>query len=112
MKTLTFFAVALVVLVVAPASADKKDAATKAFSADKAFAKTCANCHGPTGAGMASFPRLSDKTKEHLVGRLKQYRAGEKVGPNTPLMKPHAVKLTDAEIEGLATYISAVLSQK
>lgn len=104
MKTTTFL-VALM-LTLGAASADAK------FEADKAFAMVCANCHGPTGAGMASFPKLSDKKKDYLVKRLKQYRAGEKVGPNTPLMKPHAVKLTDAEIEGFATYISTVLSKK
>lgn len=78
----------------------------------KKFAEVCSKCHGPTGRGMASFPRLSDKKKEYLVNRLKQYRAGEKVGPNTPLMAPHAVNLTDAEIDGFATYISSVLSTK
>jgi len=28
------------------------------------------------------------------------------VGPNTPLMAPHAVNLTDAEIDALAAYIA------
>ena len=87
--------------------------AGEAMSMDAAaekFAKVCSVCHGPTGRGMASFPRLSDKDKEYLVSRHEQYRAGEKIGPNTPLMAPHAVKLTDAEINGLATYISEVLS--
>lgn len=75
------------------------------------FTKVCSTCHGPTGRGMASFPRLSDKDKKYLVSRLKQYRAGEKVGPNTPLMAPHAVNLTDAEIDGLADYISTAFSK-
>lgn len=55
---------------------------------------------------MASFPRLSDKTEEILVERLQTYREGEKVGPNSALMIPHARKLTDEEIENIAAYIT------
>jgi len=82
-----------------------------ADAAAKAYSGVCSKCHGPTGRGMASFPRLSDKDKEYLAGRLRQYRAGEMVGPNTPLMMPHAVNLSDAEIDGLAAYIAAAFAE-
>jgi cytochrome c553 len=75
-------------------------------AAEKVYASVCKNCHGPTGAGMASFPRLAGKDADYLASRLKQYRAGEMVGPNSPLMMPHAAKLSDAEIASLAAYIS------
>ena len=74
------------------------------------FAQVCANCHGPTGRGMASFPRIAGGELDYIASRLRQYRAGEKVGPNTPLMAPHAANLTDAQIDALAAYISADLS--
>ena len=55
---------------------------------------------------MASFPSLAGQEADYIVLRLKQYRAGEKVGPNTPLMMPQAVELSDEEIVSLSAYIS------
>ena len=55
---------------------------------------------------MASFPSLAGRDTDYLVLRLKQYRAGEKVGPNTPLMMPQAVELSDEEIVSIAVYVS------
>lgn len=74
--------------------------------AEKIYSGVCANCHGPTGRGMASFPRLAGRDADYIASRLKQYRAGEKVGPNSPLMMPHAADLSDDEIANLAAYIS------
>ncbi len=75
-------------------------------TAEKTYATVCANCHGRSGQGMASFPKLAGKDADYIAARLKAYRAGEKVGPNTPLMTPHAAKLTDEQIAGLAAYVS------
>jgi len=101
------FSVAVLVLMPGAAATGEMDA----DAAAKAFSEVCSKCHGPTGRGMASFPRLSDKDKEYIADRLRQYRAGEKVGPNTPLMMPHAVNLSDAEIDGLAAYIAAAFAE-
>lgn len=68
----------------------------------------CKNCHGPKAQGMASFPKLSGKSADYIDMRLKQYRSGEKVGPNTPLMRPLAVKLSDEDIGNIAYYISVL----
>lgn len=73
--------------------------------AEKKYKRVCRACHGPTAQGAASFPKLADKSQEHLVMRLEQYRAGEKIGPNTALMAPNAAKLSDEDIAGLAAYI-------
>jgi cytochrome c553 len=70
------------------------------------YASSCAQCHGPTGKGMASFPSLAGRDMDYIAKRLKQYRAGEKVGSNSALMMPNAANLSDAEIANLATYIS------
>lgn len=75
-------------------------------AAKAAYAGVCATCHGPAGKGMASFPKLSGRDADYLASRLKQYRAGEKVGPNSPLMIPHAVNLSDDDIAGLSAYMS------
>jgi len=106
MKALAFSA-AVLVLMPGAASAQETGADTVA----KVYAEVCSKCHGPTARGMASFPRLSDKEKAYLADRLRRYRAGEMVGPNTPLMMPHAVNLTDAEIDELAAYISTAFAE-
>jgi len=73
---------------------------------EAAYQSVCRNCHGPTAKGMASFPKLSGNSADYLEGRLKQYRAGEQVGYNTALMRPHAAELSDEEIANLAAYIA------
>ena len=70
------------------------------------YQKSCRNCHGPTARGMASFPKLTGNDAEYLAMRLEQYRAGEKVGPNTALMRPQAVNLSDEDIANIASYIA------
>ena len=70
------------------------------------YAEVCKNCHGPKAQGMASFPKLAGNSADYLVMRLEQYRAGEKVGPNSALMIPNAAELSDADIADLAAYIT------
>lgn len=73
---------------------------------EELYKKVCRNCHGPKAQGMASFPRLAGNTVQYIAMRLQQYRAGEMVGPNTPLMAPHAAHLTDEDIANVATLIA------
>lgn len=70
------------------------------------YAGKCAQCHGPTGKGMASFPSLSGKDADYISSRLKQYRAGERVGSNSSLMIPNAADLSDEDIANLAAHIA------
>lgn len=73
---------------------------------EEIYSSVCRNCHGPTGKGMASFPALAGNDAEYIGTRLTQYRAGETLGPNTPLMMPLAADLSDDDIASLAAYIS------
>ena len=70
------------------------------------YAESCITCHGSAGRGMASFPSIAGRDADYIAKRLTQYRAGERVGANTPLMAPHARDLSDDEIASLAAYIS------
>lgn len=70
------------------------------------FLENCVNCHGKTGKGMASFPPLIGRDADYISGRLMQYRAREKVGPNSAIMMSLSGELSDQEIADLATYIS------
>lgn len=71
------------------------------------YALNCVNCHGRAGRGMASFPALLGRDAEYIAGRLKRYRAREKVGPNSAIMMSLSGDLSDADIANLAAYISA-----
>lgn len=75
---------------------------------EDAYQSVCKNCHGPNAQGVASYPGLADKDKEYLVERLEVYRSGEKVGPNSLLMIPHAKDLSDDDILNISTYITTL----
>lgn len=80
--------------------------AAETSDAETLYANACAHCHGRSGKGMASFPSLAGRDADYLSSRLKQYRAGEQVGPNTALMASNATDLSDEEIDNLADYMS------
>ena len=82
-------------------------AADETADAEKIYRSVCKNCHGPKAQGMASYPKLSDKEPDYIAARLETYRAGEKIGPNSMLMIPHAKNLSDGEIAALATYVTS-----
>ncbi len=84
----------------APAAAADLNAGQELYSAE------FAQCHGRTGRGTAVFPRIAGKTEDFVTERLKQYRAGETVGPNSALMTAAVNELTDADIENLAAFIT------
>jgi cytochrome c553 len=99
----------LLLAAVAALTIGMPEAHAQNVAAGEALYKTaCRQCHGPTARGMSAYPRLSDKEADYIVGRLGQYRAGERVGPNSPLMYPVAKDLTDAEITDLAAFISGI----
>ena len=75
---------------------------------EKRYHKSCHNCHGPAGMGVASYPKVSGKDFSYIVDKLNRYRAGEKIGPNSALMISMAKKLSDIEIQILAAYLSSV----
>lgn len=81
-----------------------------ALSGDKAagearFNKSCINCHGPAGKGVASYPKISGNDIAYTTSKLETYRAGTKIGPNSSLMIMMAKPLTDEEIADLAAYL-------
>lgn len=72
---------------------------------------SCAGCHSPRGMGNepAGYPRLSGQTAEYIEKQLKEYRDGERTsGQNASIMADVAAKLTDEEIEAVASYVSGL----
>lgn len=69
------------------------------------YNKTCINCHGPAGKGVASYPKISGKEVSYTKSKLETYRKGIEIGPNSALMIMMAKPLTDEEIANLAAYL-------
>jgi len=69
------------------------------------YNKTCINCHGPAGKGVASYPKISGQEVSYTKKKLETYRDGIKIGPNSSLMIMMARSLTDEEIANLAAYL-------
>jgi len=67
----------------------------------------CGACHGSNGGGGVG-PQLSGKTVEYIVGRLNQYKNGEKVGSQSNMMWGQAAMLSETDINDLAEYIATL----
>jgi cytochrome c len=64
----------------------------------------CGACHGANGGGGVG-PALKGQSIDYIVGRLNQYKAGEKVGSQSNLMWGQAAGLSDQDIQELAEFI-------
>ena len=58
--------------------------------------------------GLASYPKIKGKDIDYLIDRLKTYRAGTRIGPNSDLMIMMAMPLSDEEIDNLAAYLNSL----
>lgn len=67
---------------------------------------TCIGCHGSAGEG--GVAKLAGQTPAKIVELLHKYKAGEQVGPMTPMMAPMAAGLSDADIENIAAYAATL----
>ena len=67
----------------------------------------CGACHGAQGGGGVG-PALAGKTVEYIVGRLNQYKAGEKVGSQSNMMWGQAAMLSDTDMTDIAEYIQTM----
>lgn len=70
----------------------------------------CSACHGPTGAGNgpAGFPSLSGQHVEYTLKQLRAFRAGDRNNDSSGMMRTVVERLTDAELEALASYVSGL----
>jgi len=81
-------------------------AATSTFAANTA---SCVGCHGANfeKAALGKSKVVKDMTKENIVAALKGYKDGSYGGAMKGVMKGQADKLSDADIEAIATEITA-----
>ena len=71
----------------------------------------CSACHSPTGQGnpQAGFPALGGQHSQYTINQLKAFRSGERSNDGNPMpMRIVSERLTDKEIEALASYISGL----
>jgi cytochrome c553 len=72
----------------------------------------CVNCHGINGKGKTQensmFPVLGGLQKDYLRGQLVSFRQGERSNSPGGVMNIVAQKLTNAEIDALAEYLSGL----
>lgn len=70
----------------------------------------CAACHGAQGKGMdqAGVPVIGGQEAKYLQNQLRAWRNGERSNSAGGVMNAAAKALTDAEIEALSDYVSAM----
>ena len=70
----------------------------------------CTACHGPRGNGLelAKFPKISNQHPAYIKAQLEKFRSKTRENDPNGMMVDIAAKLTDADIELLSKYISAL----
>lgn len=70
----------------------------------------CSACHGPRGNGlaMAKFPKISNQHPAYIKSQLEKFRSQARNNDPNGMMTDVAAKLTDADIELLSEYVSAL----
>jgi len=67
----------------------------------------CKSCHGETGEGTKTLPRLAGQHKRYIADQLTEFHNRERTNDNA-VMHSVASKLTEMEIHALANYISGM----
>lgn len=70
----------------------------------------CASCHSTDGAGNApaKFPAVGGQHAEYTLAQLKAFRAGTRSNDVGAMMRSTVERLTDKEIEALASYLEGL----
>ncbi len=71
------------------------------------FQKNCFRCHGDNGMGNDKIARIAGQQPEYLALSIRRYRSGSGVRMD-PLMASNTKLLTDAQIDAVAAYVSAL----
>jgi len=70
----------------------------------------CSGCHGPSGEGntAAKFPKIAGQHSKYAITQLKAFRSGTRNNDTGKMMRNVVAKMSDAEIEAVAEYISGL----
>jgi cytochrome c553 len=75
----------------------------------RAWAATCAACHGTDGRGEGSIPAIAGKDAEQSYRALLEFKNNQR--PAATVMHQHAKGYTDDELKRLAQYYSRVAAK-
>jgi len=67
----------------------------------------CSTCHGPTGGGTATLPRLAGQHAQYTENQLKAFNKRERTNDNA-VMHAIASKLSELELKAVSSYISGL----
>ena len=67
----------------------------------------CGTCHGPTGGGTETLPRLAGQHAQYTENQLKAFNKRERTNDNA-VMHAIASKLSELELKAVAAYISGL----
>ncbi|MFM1895644.1 MAG: hypothetical protein RLZZ385_718 [Pseudomonadota bacterium] len=92
-----------------PATVELAETLYRAGNPEIAVA-ACTACHSPTGKGNdpAGFPSLSGQHAEYTLAQLQAFRAGERANDPNAMMRSVVERLTDRELQALASYLSGL----
>lgn len=92
-----------------PAQVELAETLYRAGNPDIAAA-ACSACHSPSGKGNApaGFPSLSGQHPQYTLTQLRAFRAGERANDLNGMMRTVVERLTDRELEALASYVSGL----
>lgn len=70
----------------------------------------CAACHGPTGRGnpLASYPAIQGQHATYVAAQLRAYKSGTRTNDPNQMMRSIALRLSDAEIDAVASYVQGL----
>ena len=70
----------------------------------------CAGCHGPAGRGnpLASYPAIQGQHATYVAAQLRAYRSGARTSDANQIMRSVAARLSDAEIDAVASYVQGL----
>lgn len=70
----------------------------------------CAACHSPTGTGnpAAMFPRVSGQYAAYVAKQLQDFKTGARTNDAGQMMRNIAAKMTDEEIQAVASYMQGL----
>ena len=71
---------------------------------------SCSGCHGPGGAGIAgaAFPQIGGQHAVYAAAQLRGYKSGSRATDPNSMMRTIASRLTDEEIDAVASYLQGM----
>jgi cytochrome c553 len=68
----------------------------------------CVGCHQPGGTGGLAVPRIGGQHAQYIQQQLKNFASGERANDPNRFMRVVAKRMSDEEIEAVATYLAGL----